>query len=151
MEFGGQDIDFGGDELDQFFGEEACDEFVKGINVEIGEDDQKFLEKLDKASQNKEEKQVFAAVLVENDQMLKSAVFGVEQSEEFQIDQPRNLEETVEILLASKLSGSLITDNKEEMTAFITERFDHFNGQFTKDQTCTIVKSLMNKYAMQEN
>ena len=126
-------MDFGDDDLDQFFGDEACDEFVKGITVEIGDEDQKFLEKLDKASQSKEDKEVFAALLVENDQMLKSAVFGMDQSQEFEIDQPRNLEETVEILLASKLAGMLITDDKNQMTSFINERFDHFKGQFSKD------------------
>ena len=75
----------------------------------------------------------------------------MDQSQEFEIDQPRNLEETVEILLASKLAGMLITDDKNQMTSFINERFDHFKGQFSKDQTCTIVKSLMNKFAAQEN
>jgi hypothetical protein len=70
-------MDFGDDDLDQFFGEEACEEFVKGINVEFGDTDQKFLDKLKKAGQTKEEKEVFAAILVENDQMLKSAIFGI--------------------------------------------------------------------------
>ena len=91
-------MDFGGDELDDFFGEEACDEFVKGITVDIGEGDQEFLKKLEKASASKDDKEVFAAVLVENDDMLKKSIFG-QQNEEFQIAQTRNLEETVEILL----------------------------------------------------
>ena len=76
-------MDFGDDDLDQFFGDDACDEFVKGINIEIGENDTKLLDKLEKASQNKEDKEVFAAILVEDDAMLKNAIFGVDQSEEF--------------------------------------------------------------------
>ena len=71
-------MDFGDDDLDQFFGDEACDEFVKGITVEIGNEDQKFMEKLEKASQNKDDREVFAALLVENDQMLKSSIFGMD-------------------------------------------------------------------------
>ena len=65
------------DDLDAMFPDEAIDEFVKGINVDFGEDDEKLLEKLKNSSQTKEDREVFAAVIVENDDMLKRAIFGV--------------------------------------------------------------------------
>lgn len=125
-------MDFGHDDLDQFFGEEACEEFVKGINVEFGDTDQKFLEKLKKANNTKEEKETFAAILVENDQMLKSAIFGI-QNDEFEVTTTRNVEETVEILTDSSLANVLIPKDKEVIKKFIIDRFEHFEGKFSKD------------------
>ena len=40
-------MDFGTDELDNFFGEEACDEFVKGINFNFNDADKEVLAKMD--------------------------------------------------------------------------------------------------------
>ena len=68
-----------GDELDQFFDDEACDEFVKGINVEFGAADQQLMAKLDKVKDSKQEREVMAAIIVDDPAMLKSAVFGSQQ------------------------------------------------------------------------
>jgi hypothetical protein len=50
---------------------------------------------------------VFAAILVENDQMLKSAIFGL-QNDEFEVTTTRNIEETVLLLADSSLANVLI-------------------------------------------
>lgn len=89
---------------------------------------------------------MFAAVLVENDEMLKSAIFGI-QNENFEVTTERNIEETVELLSDCALANVLIVSDKEVMTKFITERFEHFNGKFSKDQILVVTKSLMNHYA----
>ena len=69
-------MEFGGDELDNFFGEEACDEFVKGININFNDADSEFLKKMGDACKTQEGQEIFSAVLIENDEMLKQAVFG---------------------------------------------------------------------------
>lgn len=79
-----------GDELDQFFDEQACDEFVKGINVEFGAADQQLLAKLEKVKDSKQEREVMAAIIVEDPEMLRSAVFGP-KSDDFQISNDRDL------------------------------------------------------------
>ena len=141
-------MDFGTDELDQFFPDEAVEEFVAGITVDFGETDQQFLAKLSKAKDaGKEEREVFAAILIENDEMMKSAIFGV-ASEDFSIEKTRDIHETVECLATSSLAGSLITDDKDVMKAFIEDRFEHFEGKFTQDQILTVTKSLMNHFAL---
>ena len=69
-------MDFGNDDLDNFFGEEACDEFVKGIDLNFTDTDVEFLKKMDDQCKTKEGAEIFYAVLIENDEMLRAAVFG---------------------------------------------------------------------------
>jgi hypothetical protein len=64
------------DELDQFFPDEAVDEFVKGINVDFGTTDQLLMAKLEKCKNSKEEKEVMAAMMVDDDAMMRNAIFG---------------------------------------------------------------------------
>ena len=79
--------------------------------------------------------------------MMKGAIFGV-QAEEFSIEKTRDVHETVEVLASSSIAGSLITDDKDVMKAFIEDRFEHFEGKFTQDQILTVTKSLMNHFAL---
>ena len=40
-------MDFGDDDLDNFFGEDACNEFVKGIDLNFTDADMEFMKKMD--------------------------------------------------------------------------------------------------------
>ena len=115
-------MDFGGDDLDDFFGEEACDEFVKGMDLNFTDADQEFLKKMDEQCKTQEGQEVFSAVLIENDDMLRSAIFG-KQDASFKVDTCRNQEETVALLLDCSLAGKLITNDKALMSEFLTNRF----------------------------
>ena len=42
-------MDFGNDDLDELFPDEAIDYFVNGINLDFGESDQNFLNRLTKS------------------------------------------------------------------------------------------------------
>ena len=125
-------MDFGGDDLDDFFGEEACNEFVKGIDLNFTDADMEFLKKMDEQCKTEEGQEIFSAVLIENDDMLRAAVFGKQQSQ-FKIDTKRTLDETVALLMDSSLAGKLITNDKTQMTEFVSNRFQHFNNEFNEE------------------
>ena len=125
-------MDFGGDDLDDFFGEEACNEFVKGIDLNFTDADMEFLKKMDEQCKTEEGQEIFSAVLIENDDMLRAAVFGKQQSQ-FKIDTKRTLDETVVLLMDSSLAGKLITNDKTQMTEFVSNRFQHFNNEFNEE------------------
>ena len=57
------------------------------------------------------------------------------------------MDETVALLMDSSLAGKLITNDKAQMTEFVSNRFQHFNNEFNEDQILTVTKSLMNNYA----
>ena len=82
-------MDFGDDDLDNFFGEDACNEFVKGIDLNFTDADMEFMKKMDEQCQTVEGQEIFSAVLIENDDMLRAAVFG-KQDSQFKVDTTRN-------------------------------------------------------------
>ena len=63
---------------------------------------------------------------------MKSAIFGI-QNDEFEVTTTRNIEETVQLLADSSIADVLIPSDKEVMTKFLTERFEHFEGKFSKE------------------
>jgi len=116
------EMNFGGDDLDDHFPEEAVDAFVQGMHVDLGDADEAFLAKMSAECKTAEGRDVFAAVLIENDDMLKGAILGA-QDQAFTVDKERTGVEAAALLTECSLAGHLITDDKDVCMNFINDRF----------------------------
>ena len=96
------------DGIDGLMDEEAINEFANGMNFEIGEPDQEFINKLNHASATQAEKEVFAAMIVDDDVMMGKALFGANGKD----DKVRTMDEAVDFLMKCPLAGKLIAEDK---------------------------------------
>ena len=130
------------EDLDGLMDDQAIDEFVKGVNVEFGDADEKIAQKLGSAT-TQEELEVYAAVIVDDDDMMYKAIFGQKGPD----GKIRTKAETIELLVNTIIAGKLITKDKSLMQAWIDDRFDHMGDKISNENLLTVTRSLMNQFA----
>ena len=104
--------------------------------VEFKDTDLQLINKMQAAMNSKEEKEAFAGVLLENDEMLKSIVFTaadekIKTQAMLNPDAVITSEEAISLLSTGPLAGQLITDDEQKYKEHINEFYKDLNGKFT--------------------
>jgi hypothetical protein len=115
------------DDIDNYFGEDACDAFVSGIKID-GLDDG--------------DKREFAKNLIENEDMLKQSVLGANYEMKEGTFIKMTPQSVVDTLVGCELAGIMYPKDKNLVQSFITEnrRKDNYNKQDLLDIAKMLIK-----------
>lgn len=103
------------DDIDNFFSQEACDEFVNGIKFDYIATEE--------AAESKKE---FAEALIDSDDLLLSSLLGDKFEDDIKEGKFNKFskDEIVDILLKSDLAGMMYPKDKKLVDEFVKETLD---------------------------